>query len=260
MLFSDFLVNLKFCLFQRNLYYNSSIIISSVIIWCSFSIIPPTAKDNFPQFYWEKIIFWHNITLVIKRMGQNTYPMFQSSYGDLKIWCVKILENCNVCDKYILTFPAHWDVWNNCFDFWLCLKGCNNEYCTCLGPCVKICLHEKYISLCMINHQNVEFASANGCVRNSLEIGDRAMSVVWKQLQDNTDNMSHLPYQSRLWITSVIYILLLYQIRSPGINMIELFYLSPCRSVFTTMISLYISICYNKKSYRYTSASAKKNC
>lgn len=116
--FLIFLANLKFCLFQINFYYNPSIIISSVTIWYFFSTIPPTAKDNFPQFYWEKNIFWHNITLVIKRMGLNTYRMFQSSYGDLKIWWIKILENCNVCNKYILTFPARWYVPNNRFNFW----------------------------------------------------------------------------------------------------------------------------------------------
>lgn len=59
--------------------------------------------------------------------------------------------------------------------------------------------------------------------------------------------MPYLSYPLRLWITFVIYILLLYQIRSPEENMMELYYLSPCRSVFTTMISFYISVCSNEE-------------
>lgn len=172
---------------------------------------------------------------------------------------VKILENCNVCNKYILIFSTHWDILNDCFNFWLHVKDCNDEYCTCLGPCVKICLcEEKCISLCMINQQNVESLSGNSYIRNSLEKVDRAVYVVWKWLQDNTNIMLHLPYQSKLWINSVIYILLLYQIRSLERSMIELYYLSPCRSVFATMISFYISVWSNKEPYKDISASAIK--
>lgn len=87
----------------------------------------------------------------------------------------------------------------------------------------------------------------------------RAVCVVLKWLQDNTDIClippTHPDYESLL---SVIYILLFYQIRSSERNMTELYYLSPCRSVFTTMISFYISVCSNKEPYRDSSATAIK--
>lgn len=103
--------------------------------------------------------------------------------GFKNVMIIKILENCNVCNKYILTFLAHWDVLNYCCDFWLHFKDCNDKYCTCLGPYMKICLcEEKRISLQMINQKNVEYLSGNGCIKNSPEKGDRAVYVVLKMI------------------------------------------------------------------------------
>lgn len=65
---------------------------------------------------------------------------------------IEILENCNACNKYILIFSAHWDVLNNCFDFWLHFKDCNDEQCTCLGPRYENMLMFKKEHLSMYDH------------------------------------------------------------------------------------------------------------
>lgn len=55
-----------------------------------------------------------------------------------------------------------------------------------------------------------------------------------------------------------MYLLLLYQIRSPERNMIELYYLIPVEMSLLLMISSHITVCNNIEPYRDISASGAK--